>query len=176
MKKFSVVAADPPWPFKDKLPGNGRGALKHYDLMTLDEIKDYPAYHWTTIGKRIAPDALLFLWRVASMPEAAIEVCRAWGFEPYGEIIWDKRTATGKQHFGMGRVVRAAHESILIGRRGRPEIQSKSVRSLFSAPVGRHSAKPDEFYALVEELSPGPYLELFAREKRRRWTTIGNEL
>ncbi len=29
-KRYRVLTADPPWPFKDKLPGKGRGAAKHY--------------------------------------------------------------------------------------------------------------------------------------------------
>jgi len=36
--------------------------------------------------------------------------------------------------------------------RGKPEVPSWSVRSVFTAKVGRHSEKPDEFYQIVEEL------------------------
>jgi N6-adenosine-specific RNA methylase IME4 len=38
-----------------------------------------------------------------------------------------------------------------------------------------HSAKPEAFYDLVESVSPGPYLELFARRQRLGWDTWGNE-
>jgi N6-adenosine-specific RNA methylase IME4 len=38
-----------------------------------------------------------------------------------------------------------------------------------------HSAKPEAFLDLVEETSPGPYLELFARRNRLGWDTWGNE-
>lgn len=174
MQRFRVVVADPGWPFKDKLPGKGRGAVKHYDLMTLQDILDFKV-RGKPVFDNVADDALLFLWRVSSMPVEALQVCRAWGFEPYGEMVWDKRTVNGKQHFGMGRIVRNAHESLLIGRRGKPFIKSRSVRSLFSAPVGEHSSKPDEFFAMVRELSGGPYLELFARGDRKGWTTMGDE-
>ncbi len=40
---------------------------------------------------------------------------------------------------------------------------------------GAHSAKPDAFLDLVETVSPGPYLELFARRQRLGWDTWGNE-
>lgn len=39
-----------------------------------------------------------------------------------------------------------------------------------------HSGKPDAFLDLVESMSPGPYLELFARRERPGWTAWGNEM
>src|SRR5262249_50804549 len=131
-----AVLADPPWPFGDKLPGNGRGAEKHYNTMTLDQIKSFPI-------PPLAPDAVLFLWRVAAMGEEAYQVMRAWGFTPKSEIVWRKakqcKACTGKGvsvhlngqricadcdgsgfklQMGMGRYVRLAHEVCLIGARG----------------------------------------------------------
>jgi N6-adenosine-specific RNA methylase IME4 len=59
-----------------------------------------------------------------------------------------------------------------------------SIRSFEAAPVdtrwfawprGAHSAKPEAFLDLVERVSPGPYLELFARRARLGWDTWGNE-
>lgn len=45
----------------------------------------------------------------------------------------------------------------------------------FQWPRGEHSAKPEAFLDLVEQVSPGPYLELFARRNRLGWDTWGNE-
>lgn len=42
-------------------------------------------------------------------------------------------------------------------------------------PRGAHSAKPEAFLDIVESVSPGPYLELFARRDRLGWDTWGNE-
>lgn len=39
-----------------------------------------------------------------------------------------------------------------------------------------HSKKPDELYDIIESCSPRPYLELFARGKRRKWAQWGNEV
>lgn len=36
-------------------------------------------------------------------------------------------------------------------------------------PRGEHSAKPEAFFDLVEQVSPGPYAELFARRARFGW-------
>jgi N6-adenosine-specific RNA methylase IME4 len=124
----------------------------------------------------IATNAVLFLWRVASMQREALDVIDAWGFELKTEIVWIKRTVTGKRWFGMGRTLRAEHETCLIAHRGRPNILSKSVRSTFEAPVLGHSRKPDCFYGIVESLVAGPYTELFARRPWPGWRQHGLEL
>ena len=38
-----------------------------------------------------------------------------------------------------------------------------------------HSRKPDELYPIIEDCSPGPRLELFARYPRDGWDVWGNE-
>lgn len=195
-----VLTADCPWRFGDSLPGDKRGAASHYETMTTAELcalKIPPT----------EPDALLFLWRVASMPQDALDVVRSWGFVPKTEIVWEKlskgsgerRTKSDfvipsgtleadvpdlvmsklvRRHFGMGRITRASHETCIVATRGRASrlIEDLSVRDSFFAPVGEHSEKPEAFYRLVERLSKGPYIELFARRPRPRWTTIGSEL
>lgn len=166
---FKVLVSDPPWLFGDNLPGPKRGARSHYSCMSVAQICAFGI-------PPMAPDSLLFLWRVASMQQEALDVAKAWGFKPKTEIVWHKLTRTGKTHFGMGHYTRAAHETCLVCVRGRPKIKSRSVRSIFSAPVGIHSEKPGAFFSLVEQLSDGPYVELFARRHRVGWRCIGNQL
>jgi N6-adenosine-specific RNA methylase IME4 len=171
MSHFSVIVADPPWKFGDSLPGPKRGASKFYGCLTLPEIKAFPR-------PPVAKDALLFLWRVAAMPEEALEVCRAWGFTPKSEIVWIKTTATGRRAFGMGRYTRQCHETCIIATRGRglTLIRDHSIRSVFDAPVARHSEKPDEFYALVGKMTDGKRAELFARRVRPGFTPFGDQV
>lgn len=164
-----VLCADPPWKFGDSLPGSGRGAEKHYPCLTIEELERFPL-------PPLADDCALFLWRVAAMQEEALRVVRAWGFVLKTELVWEKKTPTGKDHFGMGRIVRASHEICLIATRGRPEVRDHSVRSRFAAPVGRHSEKPNTFYEIVEKLYAGPYAELFARRLRLGWEHFGNQI
>ena len=38
-----------------------------------------------------------------------------------------------------------------------------------------HSRKPDEQCRVIEDCSPGPYLELFSRGVRKKWAVWGNE-
>jgi N6-adenosine-specific RNA methylase IME4 len=119
---------------------------------------------------------------------------RAWDFTPKSEIVWVKTTQdpvligpsriedgllpAGRLHFGMGRYVRASHETCIIAARGTaiPLVQSHDMRSVFFAKVGAHSEKPEQFFEIVERLCSGPRLELFARRKRPGWTTVGDEL
>lgn len=164
-----VVVADPPWKFGDALPGKSRGAARNYSVMTVAEVCDYAL-------PRLAPDAVLFLWRVAAMQAEALQVVKAWGFELKTEMVWLKRTKNGKRHFGMGRIVRAEHETCLVATRGKPKPKVRNVRSTFEAQVGRHSEKPDAFFDLVEALFDGPYLECFARRQRDGWRCTGDEL
>jgi len=168
--RFRVLVADPPWKFNDHLPGRGRGAAKHYPCMSSAEICAFPT-------PPMLDDAVLFLWRVAAMQREAMDVIDAWGFTFKSELVWVKRTATGRRHFGMGRIVRSEHEVCLIATRGRPRPLNLSTRSTFEAvAVRQHSAKPDRFYDVVRELYEGPYVELFARRHRPGWTCFGNEL
>ncbi len=187
---FRIVAADCPWLFDDKLPGKSRGASKNYRCLTLDELLVFPL-------PPIADDAWLLFWYVTSMVDEARAVVRAWGFEPTGgEFVWVKTTGPGETildplalgadppghketrlAFGMGRTVRNCDERCIIARRGKPEVASHSVRSVFFAPAGRHSEKPARFFKLAEHLcGAGPRAELFARERRRGWTGFGDEL
>lgn len=165
-----LLCADPPWPFKDRLPGGGRGAEKHYPVLSIADIARFPL-------PALADDAVLVLWRVASMAEEALFVTRAWGFTPKSELVWVKTDATGRKvRIGMGRTVRNCHETAIIATRGRPQRLSASEKSVVFAPRSEHSAKPAKAYALIERLYPGPYVELFARQERRGWSCFGNEI
>lgn len=168
-ERARVLVADPPWLFGDKLPGKGRGASKHYQCLSQADLLSFRL-------PKLADDSVLFLWRVSSMQQEALDVVKAWGFTLKTELVWRKQTVTGKRHFGMGRILRAEHETCLIATRGRMAPKVRNVRSTFRAPVGRHSEKPERFFEIVEELFDGPYVELFARRHRAGWKCLGNEL
>lgn len=168
-KRYRVLVADPPWPFDDQLDDFRRGAAAHYNILSVKDIKYFPLppmYEYST----------LFLWRVAAMQREALDVIDAWDYELKAEIVWKKLTKHGKRHFGMGRTVRNEHEVCLIATSGKPKTLNMDIRSIFEAPVGRHSEKPEKFYSIVEALREGPYCELFARKRRAGWTQYGNEL
>ena len=177
-----VLLVDPPWRFGDAL--GKRGADAQYRTMTAAELMDMGL-------PPLAPDCLLLLWRVAAMQAEALAVVSAWGFVLKSEIVWIKlaRAKTRRapcatcsrdpspKHFGMGRYVRASHETCLVAVRGKVSVVDHSVRSVFEAPVREHSRKPDEIHRIAERLVPGgPYVELFGREHRPGWTVLGDEV
>ena len=177
-QSISVLLADPGWQPKDQLPGPSRGAKSQYRTMPTYQIMRMPL-------PPIADDALLILWRLASMPLDALDVVKAWGFTPKSEIVWNKLTKTGKPWFGMGRYTRGAHETAILATRGRFKVRHRNVRSEFEAPaptyweghpdvgkvlVGRngktrtievgdyiHSAKPDRIFEIAELLGGTAY-------------------
>lgn len=170
--KVRLIVADPPWKFGDKLPGTSRGAEKNYPCMTVDELIAWRK----TWAFDVADDCYLLCWRVASMQEEALAVIRGWGFTVKSELVWIKKTVTGKRWFGMGRTFRAEHEVCLAATRGSPKPLLRNVRSTFEGVVREHSQKPEEFFTLVESAFDAPRVELFARAVRPGWLQVGNEL
>jgi N6-adenosine-specific RNA methylase IME4 len=170
LQRARVLHVDPPWKFGDKLPGKSRGAARNYPVMHAAEIA-------TITLPPLHDDCLLLLWRVASMQQEALDVMERWGFTLKSEIVWVKLTR-GKErklHFGMGRYTRAAHETCLLGVRGRVRVRDRSVRDVFEAPVRAHSQKPDEIFRIAQQLHGGPYTELFGRAPRKGWQVLGND-
>ncbi|QBQ54948.1 MT-A70 family methyltransferase [Nitrosococcus wardiae] len=173
--KYSILYADPPWSFKvwNRDTGSGRSAESHYRTMSLEQIKALP------VNEIAEKNSVLFLWAVnPSLPEA-IEVMTAWGFT-YKTVgfTWVKETMSGKDHVGMGYYTRANAELCLLATKGKPlSRQSRSVRQLIRAKVGRHSEKPAEVRdRIVELFGDLPRLEMFAREKVSGWDSWGNEV
>lgn len=188
---YVCIVADPPWAPRDKLPGPTRGAARQYPVMSTDAIVALAdvnvAGELRIYGEPVANDAILFLWRLASMQQDALDVVHAWGFDVKSEVVWRKLTKRGLPWFGMGRTVRASHETCLVSVRGRASkvIRAKNIRSTFAAPVpvdadGRyiHSAKPDAFFddVVMPLVGNVKRLEIFARTRRPGWDAIGNQL
>ncbi len=162
--EFATIVADPPWPSMHQRATYHRGKPeRHYPTMTVDDIAamDVPA----------APDAHLWLWGVNRLMEDAYRVVRAWGFTPMSVLTWCKRGP------GMGYYLRNNTEHCIFATRGKPMVPASAVTSTwFEWPRRRHSEKPSEFFEVVEQVSPGPRLELFARALRDGWTCWGNEI
>lgn len=167
---FTTIIADPPWPYGDRLMSGGgprrktRGAANHYTVMSLNDIIALP------VATSAAENAHLYLWATNAFVEEAHVVARAWGFTTKTLVTWVK------PQIGMGRYFRNSTEHVLFGVRGSLPPLRRNCPTAFTAARRKHSQKPDEFYAIVESMSPGPYLELFARARREGWVSWGNEL
>ena len=178
--KYGAILADPPWYFKNySAKGTGRAAISHYDVLSLDELKKFPVKDYA--GKNCA----LFLWVTDPMLPEGIDLMRAWGFT-YKTVAFNwvklnkngrKKTVEDNPFFtGLGYWTRANPELCLLGTRGKPPRQAKDVRRLLVTERQKHSSKPIEVYDRIERLVGGPYLELFAREKRVGWDALGNQI
>jgi N6-adenosine-specific RNA methylase IME4 len=162
---YGALVVDPPWRY-----GNAatRGAAEaHYRTMPLSELLKLP-----NICPPLAEsvDSHLYLWTTAGMLLEAFDVLHAWGYTYKTNLVWVK------PQIGMGNYFRVSHEHVLFGVRGTAgRTQDKTLRSWFEAPREKHSRKPLAFYDLVEKASPGPYVDVFARDRRFRWDVWGNE-
>ncbi len=172
IRRYSVVYADPPWHFETwSVRGRGRCADAWYDTMSLDGIKALP------VASLAADDCVLLLWAIDPMLHFAFDVIRSWGFT-YKTVgfYWVKTNRDGSPFMGLGRWTRMNPEQCLLATRGHPHRQSPKVRKLITSPRREHSRKPDEAYSRTEELLSGPYIELFARERRDGWDSWGDEV
>jgi N6-adenosine-specific RNA methylase IME4 len=140
--------------------------------MELQEIKDLP------VSALAAAQSHLYLWVPNALLAEGLEVMKAWGFTYKSNLVWYKiRKDGGPDGRGVGFYFRNVTELILFGVRGQMRTlrPARSKVNIISTRKREHSRKPDELYDLVEECSPGPYLELFARFKRFGWDQWGNE-
>jgi N6-adenosine-specific RNA methylase IME4 len=173
-RRFPVFYADPAWTY-EVWSARGRAA-HHYNLEPLDEIKAMGP----TIHRLTADDVVLFLWCTWPLvvEGAHVEVIRAWGFEPStAAFIWVKQNPSGEGfHTGNGYWTRSNSEVCFLATKGSPLRLAKDVHQIVVAPVGEHSAKPEEVRRRIERLVAGPYLELYGRKPVKGWHVWGNEI
>ena len=147
-KKFKTILADPPWEIAQK---GKLGASRHYNLMSLEAIKNMP------VADLAEDNAYLWLWTYPAALEQSFEVVRAWGFEPKSIFTWVK------PRLGLGNYLRNCTEQMIFAIRGKAPIKFKGQMNWGMFPVQDHSHKPEEVYSIIERCSDGDYLELFAR-------------
>jgi N6-adenosine-specific RNA methylase IME4 len=193
-KLYSCILADPPWRYNDQgtrlspsYEGKQKKSGREYETMSLEDI--------CALGPGVkamsADNALLLLW----VPNPLINthpwpVIESWGFHfstfiPWTKARWDAKQERYIYNIGGGHSVRSCAESLLVCSKGKISSIIKSPRNVPGAIIApsprrkdsrgvRHSAKPEEQYLLAERLVDGPFCELFARETREHWTSIGN--
>lgn len=160
-KKWRTILADPPW---DILQKGNYGAIKKYDLMSLERIKAMP------INQLTEENAHLWLWVTNGTLPYASEVLKAYGFTYRSIFTWIK------PRFTLGVYLRNATEHLILATRGKAPVKFRGQGTWGFYPLQGHSHKPEEVYDLIERVSEGDYLELFARRKRHGWDSWGNEI
>lgn len=177
---FGCIVADPPWPYgtRDAIPRcqkvNGETAMgvgdTQYPFMPVSEIAALP------VSQIAAPKSHLYLWCTNSFLVQAHEVAVAWGYEPKTVLTWGKVKRDGTPSMKTGWWFRGSTEHVVFATRGQLRLLSGARPTLYLSERLPHSVKPDWFFALCEECSPGPRLEMFARRRREGWLSWGNEV
>lgn len=185
---YGAILADPPWRFAvwsgtevvqaRESKSTYKPASVHYRTLTTDELAALP------VGSVAAKDCALFVWSCWPTLLEALSVIEAWGFKyKTCGFDWMKAHAGQVEMFrddfdalmGMGYWTRANSEPCLLATRGKPKRLNADVRQGI-APRREHSRKPDGIPERIERLVAGPYLELFARQRRPGWDCWGNEV
>lgn len=180
---YPTIVADPPWqydggdalPFapgikKDGTAQRSVGPRDSYRRMSIVELCD--------LRPPAADNAHLYLWTTNAFMDEAHDVVRAWGFKPKTILTWAKTYQDDRSRVSMktGYYFRGATEHCLFAVRGSLKLQTDvALPTAYLWPRLPHSVKPDAFYDLVEQASPAPRLEMFARRQRLGWDTWGNE-
>tara|TARA_R110000868_G_scaffold411297_2_gene702900 strand:- start:2145 stop:2687 length:543 start_codon:yes stop_codon:yes gene_type:complete len=156
----------------------GRETEKHYNTMPTNEISKMP------VDTLAAKNCVLFIWITWPMLEYSLKVIKDWGFQyKTCGFAWIKANNRQmdllqddlKVDMTCGYWTRANSEVCLLATKGKPKRLDAGVRQAIIAPRREHSRKPDGIHERIERLVAGPYLELFARQKREGWTVWGNQ-
>ncbi|MDR3557073.1 MAG: MT-A70 family methyltransferase [Syntrophobacteraceae bacterium] len=173
--RFGTILADPPWRFANR---TGKMAPEHkrlsrYGTLGLEEIFELP------VNELLLAQSHLYLWVPNALLREGLEVMKKWGFSYKTNIVWYKvRKDGGPDGRGVGFYFRNVTELVLFGVRGslRTFKPGRTRVNIISTRKREHSRKPDELYDIIERCSPGPYLEMFARQKRAGWKQWGDEI
>lgn len=182
--RFKTIVADPPWPYDNKdgprataehRPNSWNtactGSAPRYGSMSLADLHSLPVKHWADNA------AHLYLWVTNSFLAEAHDLAATWGFKQKTMITWGKVKPDGKTpSMKAGYYFRGATEHILFCVRGVLRLRGIACPTLHLSARLPHSVKPEWFYCMVEEQSPGPYLEMFARRTRPGWSSWGNQV
>lgn len=185
--RYRTIVADPPWDHSDGTGFNYGAAAYGGKHTPVDPHATFPPYQHMTLGEIAAlpipdlaePDAHLYLWTTQRYLHESFHIVEAWGFTVSATLTWCK----APMGF-MGGAFRSSTEFCHFARRGSLAHKVQWPSRWFTwqrqgwtqdDPAAKHSRKPDAFLDVVEQVSPGPYLELFARRQRLGWDTWGDE-
>lgn len=165
---YRTVVIDPPWNIEkiERVERPQQGQYLDYPTMDIDEIQDLP------VPELLADSGgHVYLWTTQKHLPTALECLDEWGARYECMLTWVKPTGVAPFSWQYNT------EHVLFGRYGDGlELDKQGIQLSFEAPVTEHSAKPEVFYERVKTASPGPRLEMFAREARDGFDVWGDEV
>jgi len=163
--KYSCLVVDPPWEMqkilRDVRPNQ---VAMDYPTMSLEDLVQFP------VPDMAAEDSHLYLWTTHKHLPDALYLAEQWGFHYQCLLTWVKNI--GFTPFSW----MYSTEHVLFCTKGDLPLLDIGRRVDFVGKVREHSRKPDEFYQLVLDVSPGPRVDVFARENHVGFTAWGNEV
>jgi len=169
--KYKTIVIDIPWPVPTLSESVGQRMKTPlskglpYSTMTKDEILNFPIEDYAD------KDCMLFMWTVQSMLLFSLDVVKSWGFKFHLLMTWNK--IRGINHLGFFRNA----EFVIVAYRGRYGVRMdrKNIPVVFTEMRGKHSEKPQKFYSMIEKVTDGPRIDIFARKIRHGWSTFGDD-
>jgi hypothetical protein len=160
-QKFACIYADVVWP-REGSRSEIAQLFKWLQRLPVKPVKPVAA-----------ANAHVHLWAPPELLEAGLSLLRGWGFRYKTSLVCG--TAAGK----YGAYWRPAHDTLLLGVRGRLHFRDSSLVSwldgqdLASQFGKQFSSQPgrEEVKSLISRVSPGPYLDLFGTAACGIWTT-----
>lgn len=177
MTLYRTIVVDPPWHYRTFGGFNGpqsdgvRREVRRvlpYQSMTVAQIA---ALGVTEMAHPAG--ANVFLWTTNRYLPHSFDVLAAWGASYSQTLVWHKTGANPT----TGHIAPTSCEYLIHGRIGKAVLTGKLADSLLTTKrlASRHSAKPETWLDEIERVSPGPYMELFARRNRLGWDTWGDQ-
>lgn len=163
---YRCIVIDPPWPIQkiDREVTPNQAELG-YKTMPLDDIVSM------TLPEEAEDGCHLYLWTTQRFLPQSFDILTGWGFKYLVTMVWHKSGG-----FQPVRLPQYNCEFVLLGRKsGLPFVTTKAFPCCFDGKRREHSRKPDEFYELVNRVSPAPRIDMFSREKREGFDQWGDE-
>jgi N6-adenosine-specific RNA methylase IME4 len=173
--QYGTILIDPPWRFRNRTGkvGPEHRRLHRYATMSFAEIARLP------VEPLALPNSHLYLWSPNALLPEALSIMEAWGFTYKTNLVWYKtRKDGGPDGRGVGFYFRNVTELLLFGVKDQLRTLPPGRRqvNIVLSHKHEHSRKPAAMHDLIEQCSPGPWVELFARTRMAGWTQWGNEL
>lgn len=172
--RYRCIVIDPPWPMakitrnvrpKQTFKEGQQDDALDYRTMPIDQIAALP------IGDLAESSGChVYLWTTQRFLREAFTLLAGWNVNYQCLLTWVKNVGPTPYSWMYDT------EHVLFGRVGNLKLVSNGLRLSFQAPTTKHSEKPDVFFTKVLAASPGPRLEMFARQPHDGFEPWGDEV